>query len=432
MIFLYKTLTNILFIIVLPLLPFVYFFSEKRRANMFPRFGIKTGFVSGQQGKKRIWIHALSVGEVVSAVPLVNALKEQHKGLDIVFTASTKTGFDMAEQLFVKKKIRLADQLGYFPFDLGYCVKKIKQQIKPDAVVLVETDLWPNFLYEMKKSQIPVVLINARLSNRSLKGYLFLKNFSSLFFSSLTWIMAQTHLDEERFQRLGIDGKKISVVGNIKFDQPVADMDKIHVKGIRNCLDIQNKTQVLVAGSTHEGEEKILCDVYKKVKKDFPGFLMILAPRNPKRCSEILSYFISNDVQAVLMSTIKKTGKSPNVVLVDKMGKLFEMYSVCNVAFIGGSMVRQGGHNPLEPAAFSKPILFGPDMSDFDLISTWLLDHGGAKRVASEQDLIKELEAILKSRQVQDHMGSRSFEVFSRNCGAVQKIIKNMERLHIV
>ena len=408
---------------------------------MLSRFGLRTGFTPKQTEKKRIWIHALSVGEVISAVPFVKALKEQFKGLDIVFTASTKTGFDMADQLFLKKVFpkedtALVDQLGYFPFDLGYCVKKISRQIDPDAVVLVETDLWPNFLYEMKKKEIPVILINARLSKRSLNGYLFFKKFSSLFFSSLTGIMAQTLLDEERFQRLGVDKSKISVVGNIKFDQPHEDMDKNRVQGMRDRFGIQKKTQVFVAGSTHEGEEKILCEVYKRVKKKFPGFLMILAPRDPKRCPAIRSYFLSKDIHTSFMSTMdepnSKFNRRPDVILVDKMGELSRLYALCNVAFIGGSMVRQGGHNPLEPAVFSKPVLFGSDMSDFLLISTLLMDHGGAKRVESEQNLRKELENILGNKQVQDNMGTRSFEVFSRNYGAVKRIIKNMERFHIV
>ena len=399
---------------------------------MLSRLGLRTNLKPKQIGKKRIWIHALSVGEVISSLPFVKALKKQHKNLDIVFTASTKTGFDMATKLFLKKDDMSTDQLGYFPFDLGWSVKKITRAIEPDAVVIVETDLWPNFLHEMKKNKTPVVLINARLSKPSLKGYLFFRKFSSMFFSSLTMIMAQTVLDKERFQRIGVDPNKILVTGNIKFDQPLEDMDQETRKAMMDRFGMQKDTKVFIAGSTHEGEENILCKVYKKVKKSFPGFVMILAPRDPKRCSKILSYFSSNDVHTGLMSKMDEFNDCPDVILVDKMGELFKLYAICDVAFIGGSMVSQGGHNPLEPAAFSKPILFGDDMSDFLLISTWLLDHGGAKRVSSEQDLSKELETLFFNRQVQQNMGSKNFEVFSRNCGAVKRIIKNMEQLHIV
>ncbi|CCK79408.1 WaaA: 3-deoxy-D-manno-octulosonic-acid transferase [Desulfobacula toluolica Tol2] len=452
MIFLYKIILNILFVLFLPCLPFVCFFSEKRRATLGLRFGFSTGLTPKQPGKKRLWIHALSVGEVISAVPFVRALKEHRIGLDIVFTASTKTGFDMANQLFLKDNTRLpdqsaeqlVDQLGYFPFDLGYCVKKISRQINPDAVVIVETDLWPNFLYEMKKNKIPVMLINARLSKRSLKGYLLFKNFSSMFFSSLIVIMAQTPLDKKRFQRLGIDEKKILVAGNIKFDQPFEDMDERGLDAMRDRFGIQKNTQVLVAGSTHDGEEKLLCNIYKKSKKNFPGLLMILAPRDTKRCSAIKSYFLSREVHTVFLSTLDSlkemdnpekmndTRDCPDVVLVDKMGELSRLYAICDVAFVGGSMVRQGGHNPLEAAAFSKPVLFGPDMSDFLMISTLMMDHGGAKMVESEQNLGKEIEILLKDKQIRQQMGRRNFEIFSQNSGAVQRIIQQMECLDIV
>ncbi|NOX32631.1 MAG: 3-deoxy-D-manno-octulosonic acid transferase [Deltaproteobacteria bacterium] len=431
MIFFYKILINILFVITLLFLPFICLFSEKRRANLCQRLGFKTGFKKKVSGKKRLWIHALSVGEVVSALPFVKALKDRHKDIDIVFTASTKTGFDMADQCLVRDG-GLVDQLGYFPFDPGYCVKKIIRRIEPGAVVIVETDLWPNFLHEMKKSKIPVVLINARLSKRSLKGYLFFKKFSAMFFSSLAGIMAQSPLDGERFQRLGIDKNKISVVGNIKFDQPYMNMDKNHVKSLMDSFYVQRETRVFIAGSTHDGEEKILCDVYKKVKKNFQRLLMILAPRDPKRCPEILSYFLSNDVKAVLMSTMDKLKDHPEVILVDKIGILSKLYSICDVAFIGGSMVRQGGHNPLEPAAFAKPVLFGTDMTDFLQISSLLTGHGAARKVKSGHELVKELEIMLGDTRVRQQMGKKSLEVFLQNSGAVKRIIKNMEILHIV
>jgi 3-deoxy-D-manno-octulosonic-acid transferase len=427
-------------------LPFIYFFSKKRRATLGFRFALKADFKPKQGGKKRIWVHALSVGEVISVLPLVKGLKEQYPDLDIVFTASTKTGFDMAEQLFLKnrglknaglenaslKNEGLVNQLGYFPFDLGFCVNKISSQIDPDAVVLVETDLWPNFLYEMKKRKTAVVLINARLSERSLKGYLIFKKFSSMFFSSLTEIMAQTQLDKKRFQSLEIDERKISVAGNIKFDQIHENMDEQTVKAMKDNFGIQKETKVLIAGSTHEGEEKILCKVYEKIKKKFPEFLMIIAPRDPKRCSVILSYFLSQDVNAEFISTMEKSNRRYGVVLVDRMGELSRLYAICDVAFIGGSMVRQGGHNPLEPAAFSKPVLFGADMSDFLLISNMLMESGGARRVESEIQLEKEIETILENNQIRQYMGSRNFEIFSKNSGALQRTIENMKRLNIL
>lgn len=438
MIVFYKIVTNIILIAVIPFLPFIYLFSEKRKANLLPRLGFNTGFKKRQPGEKRIWIHALSVGEVISAVPFVKALKERHNDFNIVFTVSTKTGFDMAEQLFktgvvFKKEVVPGNiVVGYFPFDFGFCVARISKQIEADAVVLVETDLWPNFLYKMHQDRIPVILINARLSERSLKGYLFFKNFSLLFFSLLTHIMAQSSLDKKRFQAMGVDGEKISVVGNIKFDQPIIDMDLNHIKQMKKCFGIQKGVKVFIAGSTHEGEDKILCKVYKNLKRNFPELLMILAPRDPKQCGKILSYFLSENLNVILMSDMDKTDENSDIILIDTMGELSKLYAVCDVAFIGGSMVRQGGHNPLEPAAFAKPILFGDDMSDFLLVAKMLTDNKGSKIVKSEIQLQQELEIILKDNQLQKYMGNKNFEIFSKNSGSVQKIIKKMEQLNIV
>ena len=437
MIFFYKILVNFLFLLVLLFLPFVYLFSEKRRANLLPRLGINSGFKKKTDGEKRIWVHALSVGEVISALPFVKALKEKQNNLTIIFTASTQTGFDMAKHLLknemsLKGNRRVVDQLGYSPFDLGICIKKICGLIQPDSVVIVETDLWPNFLYEMNKKSIPVILINARLSKHSLKGYLFLKRFSSMFFSFITHIITQTQLDKKRFQSFGVDKKKISVAGNIKFDQIYENRDEKSINDKKDILDIQSGEQVFLAGSTHEGEEKILCNVYKKIKKKIPKLILIIAPRDPRRCSAVKSYFKFHAVSAEFMSDVEASKRQYSVILVDRMGELVELYAVCDLAFIGGSMVKEGGHNPLEPAAFAKPVLFGADMSNFLLISKMLTESGGARRVESEIQLEKEIETILGSSQIQQQMGLHNFEIFSQNSGAVKRILEKMEHLDIL
>ncbi len=436
MIFFYKTVVNLLFVLALPFLPFIYLISEKRRANLLQRLGFNTSFKSRKPGEKRIWIHALSVGEVKSAVPFVNALKEKKRDLNIVFTVSTKTGFETAVTLLRGKKsghaADAADQIGYFPFDVGFAVKRVCRKIRADSVVLVETDLWPNFLYETRRQKTDVILINARLSKTALNGYLSIKKFSSMLFSSLTHIMAQSILDKKRFLILGTDEKRVSVMGNIKFDQPCIDMERDHLAKMKTLFGIQNHSKVFIAGSTHEGEEPVLCSVYKNLKNMFPELLMIVAPRNPERCSKIYNYFFSENLKTVLMSDLDGSNGSTDAVLVDTMGELSKLYAVCDAAFVGGSMVRQGGHNPLEPAAFGKPLFFGSDMSDFLSIAEKLQNNGGAKTVESAVQLQKELEIIFKDREIQEQMGRKNFEVFSQNSGSVKNIIKKMEQIGIV
>ncbi len=450
MIFLYKWVVYILLVLVFPFLPFLWLFSKKRRANLVQRFGFNTGIKDQSSGGKRIWVHALSVGEVVSAVPFVKSLKAKVPSTDIVFTTSTKTGFDIAQKLLQKPDRSLSgealsdealpgkaliDQLGYFPFDIGYCINKICRQIQPDAVVIVETDLWPNFLYEMKKNKIPVMLINARLSTRSLKGYLFFKPFSSLIFASVTAIMAQSQMDKQRFEQLVSSISKIEVTGNIKFDQPSILLKNSDIQDLKAKLFLQPESMVFIAGSTHEGEEKILLAVFKKIKKRFPQLMMIIAPRDPERSLDIESYCRESKISAIRMTKINGNCKPKNpmdVIVVDKMGELSKLYAICDVAFIGGSMVQKGGHNPLEAAAVSKPVFFGSDMSDFVMISNLLLDNGGAKQVMSQKELTDHLEALLEDNDLRKRMGHQNFDVFKEHSGAVQNILEYMETFGIV
>ncbi len=432
MVIFYNILMNLLMVVFVLLFPAVYLFSKKRRSNLLTRFGLATAWQPKEPGEKRIWIHALSVGEVKSVVPFVKTIKDQHEKVKIVFSTSTRTGFEMAKEYFLTPGLENVDQLGYFPFDFTWSVRKVSNLIGPDAVIIVETDIWPNFLYEMKKRQVPVVLINARLSKGSLNGYLRFKRFFSAVFSFFTQIMVQTPLDAERFLNLGISKEKIHVTGNLKFDQALEDVEDSFVPVMRKRLNIQNKTLVLIAGSTHEGEEIILCRAYQKLKKKYPELMMILAPRDPGRCHSLLPYVLSVDTTASLLSKIKEPSQNHGVVLVDEMGLLSRLYALCHVAYIGGSLVKQGGHNPLEPAAFSKPILFGPDMSDFMLISKLLTDHGGTKQIDSENELMHELDTLLGTPIVQRQMGQLNQEVFMQHSGAVKNIVENLESLHIV
>lgn len=441
MIFVYKLAGYVLLGLSLPFLLLLWLFSQKRRANLLARFGLKSRTKTRKSGQKRIWVHALSVGEVVSSVPFVKALREKAPLIDIIFTTSTKTGFDMAGQLFLNSGSSqnsgnvLINQLEYFPFDLGFCIENMRSRIAPDAVVIVETDLWPNFLYEMKKKNIPVILINARLSKRSLKGYLFFKSFSSLMFSSLAAILAQSDMDKKRFERLGIQKDKIQVTGNIKFDQAVAELGSSDVQKIRARLFLGPEIKICIAGSTHEGEEKILLSVFKKIRKTFLDLVMIIAPRDIGRSKDIESCCRSFNVSFMRMTDMHDPSEfenPPDVIIVDKMGELANLYAVCDIAFIGGSLVQQGGHNPLEAAAVSKPVLFGPDMSDFVDISHLLMDQGGAQQVAGEDDLLDALEHLLSDDSARKRMGDQNFKIFCEHSGAVKKILKHMENLGLV
>jgi 3-deoxy-D-manno-octulosonic-acid transferase len=429
MIFIYHILSTLVFFLALPVFPLVYLGSEKRRANLLQRLGIYTRFKRKAPGTFRIWVHALSVGEVRSALPFVLALKKRKPRAQIIFTASTKTGFDTAQQLFCSDN-DVSVTLGYFPFDFWGAVLRVKNLIEPDLVCLIETDCWPGFLHQMKRQKVPVVLINARLSKRSLNGYLRMGWFSSLFFSALTHTMAQTPLDAQRFKRVGVQETCLSTMGNIKFDQRPLDLDKQGISALKERFGIRPRDRVWIAGSTHEGEETLLLAAFASAKKSMPNLKLILAPRDPKRSEKLMGQMSSH--HPVLFSQLKQNTGPHDLILIDSMGLLAISYAICDLAFIGGSLVPQGGHNPLEPAMFGKPVLFGPHMTDFLEVADLLVDEKGALRVETASQLQATLEGILGNPVLAEEMGGNSYRFFSKNAGAVARTIKKMEDLHLV
>jgi 3-deoxy-D-manno-octulosonic-acid transferase len=430
MILIYHLMSTLVFFLALPVLPLVYLLSEKRRANLLQRLGLCTGFFWGKKGRFRIWVHALSVGEVRSAIPFVQALKKKRPGAQIVFTASTKTGLETAQQLFSGDNRLLVFQMGYFPFDLWVSVQRICKLIEPNLVCLIETDCWPGFLDHMKQKNIPVVLVNARISKESLNGYLKLKGFCSLFFPCLSHIMAQTALDAQRFKQMGVRESNLSIMGNIKFDQPLIHLDESAILNLKARFGIQDQDRVWIAGSTHEGEETILLEAFASVKKNFPNLKLILAPRDPNR-SEKLMGLASFAHHSVLFSQLKQDSGQKDIILIDSLGLLVTAYAICDIAFIGGSLIPLGGHNPLEPALFGKPILLGPHMTDFLEVSDLLKVAKGAVQVDSVS-LHRYLEKLLGNDVLAKQMGTASFQVFLENSGAVARTLKKMEDLHFV
>ena len=428
MIFLYNILLFIVMIFGFPLIIPMVLISDKRRKTVLQRLGIArlprelTRSRSDTSKEKRVWIHALSVGEVLSSVPLVNRLKECSISGDIVFSASTKTGFDIANQYLTDS----VHSIFYFPYDLTFSIKHILQIVDPTVMVIVETDIWPNFLFEMKKHQVPVILVNARLSKKSFFGYKRFRFFTKQVFLNFFHICTQSLKDAERFQELGVPFDRITISGNVKFDVIHQIQSLEETESLRQSMHIQNSRKVFVAGSTHPGEESILLDAFTKIKQHDDDLLLIVAPRNPERAGSVFRIFDSAGYSVCPMRELKKIspGKKLDVIIIDTIGILKKLYAISDVAFVGGSLVNCGGHNPLEPAAFSKPIIFGHDMSDFADISRKLLDAGGAVRVKNTKDLYNALVSLMGNDKKAMEMGRNALGVLTANKGAVEKTIQ--------
>jgi len=414
-------------LIGLPLiLPYVLL-SGKRRRSLLYKLGLKSmpGLIENQDrdSQPRIWIHALSVGEVISSIPLVKALNDRQPG-DIIYSASTLTGYDTACK-------RLQDQVTaviFSPYDLRYAVNRTLDRMSPSLALIVETDVWPNMIDSLQQRRIPVLLVNARLSDRSLRGYRRLKHFAAALFPRFTKICTQTHEDAGRFMQLGVSEDQLVITGNLKFDQtydPVSNEEKVQ---LRKRLGIAPDAKIVVAGSTHEGEESVLAEAFKRVRMSHPTLVLIDAPRNPYRSAAIADLFDAAGLKPCLLSDIDASGpdRSADVVIIDTIGLLVKLYALCDIAIVGGSLLDIrgiGGHNPLEPAAYAKPIIFGKNMRNFRQIAGMLETAGGALTVEGSDQLASALRSLLENTRRSHEIGEQAHKVFNANKGAVAKTI---------
>lgn len=435
MIFLYNILFFIAIVLGFPLIIPLVLVSDKRRKTVLQRLGIKQLPESIRKNRfklpenRPVWVHALSVGEVLSSIELVKGLRLSLNYQDIVFSVSTKTGFEIANTL-LKEHV---DSIFYFPYDLLISVKHIARQVAPGLVLIVESDIWPNFLSEMKKREVPVILVNARLSERSFSGYSKIPFFSQRLFSFFAKICAQSGEDALRFSLLGVPSNKIIITGNIKFDQEYDFVPETEIDTLKRIMHIKPYQKILLAGSTHKGEEEIICDAVAMVKKRFAGIFLIIAPRDPERAGSVCRICKAAGLFVVNMSELEKiepdagshAEPDPEIdaIIVDKIGALRRLYALANIAFIGGSLVKSGGHNPLEPAAYSKPVIFGHDMSDFRDIAHLLVESGGAVRVQDAESIYSVVSKLLTDNQKAEDMGTRALKVFNANKGAVEKTL---------
>ncbi|HUV50299.1 MAG TPA: 3-deoxy-D-manno-octulosonic acid transferase [Anaerolineae bacterium] len=426
MILLYNILLAAGITIGLPLIIPLVLATDKRRKTVLYRLGLMPLPERIRQNRsyhphnRPIWVHALSVGEVLSAVPLVKELKSCFKHQDIVFSASTKTGFEIANNLLKEN----ADAIFFFPYDLLISIKHIATKVEPAIVIIVESDIWPNFMFEMKKRNVPVILVNARLSRKSYFGYKRFLFFFKKLFLSFSKICVQSLKDAHSFSLLGIPPGRITITGNIKFDRQYDSVGREEINKLRQSLLVNPSQKILLAGSTHYGEEAILLDAFSRLKKEYLDLILIIVPRNPDRAKSVCRICKSAGFFAVTMAELEEKKTGQDVIVVDRIGSLKTLYAIADIAFVGGSLVSCGGHNPLEPAAFSRPIIFGPNMSDFADISDMLISSGGAGSVQDAESIYNIVSELLIDNQKAGEMGSMAFKVFNANKGAVEKTLK--------
>lgn len=366
---------------------------------------------------RRIWFHALSVGEVLSVVPLVKAIQGKCPGLEIVFSTSTETGQTLARE----RLSAYVRQFFYLPHDFPWVTGTFVRRLNPEVFVLVETDIWPNLLRALEHRKIMRVLVNARLSPKSAERF---GRIRHIFwpFAHFDHIFAQSVQDKERLLLLGAKPDRVHALGNLKFDALPRPATLSEVKGLRDAVGIVAKRKTWVAGSTHEGEEEILCRIHRRLRRKHPGLLLILAPRDVRRTKDIVTIAESIGLKAAVRSSGDSAADKP-IYLLDTLGELSRFYALADVTYIGGSLVRFGGHNPLEAVVQGKPCLWGPHLFNFREIEAQLLETGLGVRISSEDQLEETLDRKLAEAEAgQDNMQREPGFVLPGTTGSTEKI----------
>lgn len=419
MYYIYNLLLIVLLLILSPVWLLILISGKKFRAGFAQKIGfLPQDIVSAIKSfsKRPVWFHAVSVGETLAVQGLVKDFKKKNPDLPVVFSTVTFTGQQIAKQ-------RLGDlaTVIYFPFDIGFVTNKIINLVDPQVVIVVETEIWPNFSYNVSAKNIPLVLINGRISPKSFKNYVIFKFFISKILGMYTCFLMQSDLDAGRIVEMGAKKQKVRTTGNIKYDiKPNLTDDQI--ANLKQELNILAEDKLLIAGSTHDTEEKIILDVYLKLKEELESLKLVLVPRHPERYQDVFSLLKEYKLDFAKRSQ-HETFEKASVFVLDTMGELLSFYSVSDIAFIGGTMIPKGGHNPLEPAAFSVPVVLGPHTFNFVDITKYMTEAGVAIQVNDENALYDSIRTLLVDSTAYNKAKVAAADVLDANRGATQETI---------
>jgi len=388
------------------------------------RFGFPDKITSHD---KIIWLHAVSVGEVQASRPLVNALLEEYSDYKILVTTMTPTGADSVNQYFGDSVKHL-----YLPYDLPVAVKHFISVIEPSILIVMETELWPNLFHYCHKKNIPVIVVNARMSEKSAKGYRRFSSFTHSTLENVSLVIAQGNKDAERMIALGVDKDKVCVTGNLKFDIHLPHSVTEQAQALRRYLSVNRP--VWIAASTHEGEEKIILDAFDKVLQLQPLGLLVIVPRHPGRAAGVRELCTRRNFKVLCKSDNKECDENVKIFILDTLGELPMYYAAADVAFVGGSLTEIGGHNMLEPASLGLPVIMGPHVFNFQEISQLLLDEGAAWKVTNSDELSSRVSSLLADANLRHSIGELGRNIIMKNRGNVEKImelIRDFFRAHV-
>lgn len=419
---LYDILLHFSLIFLLPYFVFKMVFIGKYREGIKERFGfINEDEIKSLTTNSIIWFHAVSVGETKAVLPLIKRLKQKHPGVKVVFSTVTATGNAIA----AKEGSELFDSLIYFPLDFYWVVNRVARKLKPKVFVVVEKEIWPNILRVLKEKKVPVMVINGSISDRSFQRYRFFGFFFRRIFRNISCFLAQTKNDGGKAAALGMEPPRVVVAGNIKFDIDPPDWNPLEKDTLLKKLNITANDKIIVAGSTHAGEEEIILNVFQRLKQEFSELKLILAPRHPERFDEVERLIPAKGLSVIRRSR-EKDGKH-EVILLDTIGELCNFYSISTIAFVGGTLVDIGGHNLLEPAYYKRPVIYGPYLKSYVEMADMLEREGGGIRVNNGEEFFNQARQLLCDENYRDKAGNAAYSVVLANKGATGKCLKVLE-----
>ena len=417
MYFLYNLTAAVFFIFALPYFLFRSFFTPGYNRGFRERFG----FIS--QGKREIlnkrpniWLHAVSVGEVIASLPLIGLIRQKFPHYQLVISTTTSTG-----QTVAGKRISGAVFI-YFPLDMSVLVSRVLNMVKPVVFIVAESEIWPNFFRLTHRRNIPIVLFNGRISFRSYGRYRRTGAFFRKVAAYISLFGMQTELDARRIISLGADSSRVKVTGNTKFDV-LEKLETVEIETLRKELEISGRDLIFVAGSTHPGEEEIILKCFLKLKREFADLRLILCPRHLERLAEVESQINCLDISFSRRTHLPRneSRKRPDVLLLDTMGELARIYSLATVVFVGGSLIPKGGQNILEPVNFGKPVVFGPYISNFQEIAELLENSGIGFRIQTRDELYQKMFSLLKNETLRENIRNKAGFIVARYRGASSK-----------
>jgi len=404
--------------LTLPYWVWRYFTTPKYKQGLRQRLGyLPETVVADLAGHPCLWVHAVSVGETMASLGLVEALHRAYPELRVVFSTVTATG-----QRVARERVGRADHVIYFPLDLPWMVRRVVDQLRPRLFVVMETEIWPNCFRELGRRGVPIVIANGRLSPSSFRGYRRLRWAMRWVLAPVTAFAMQSDGDGERMRAIGADPARVVVTGNVKYDEALTLPDEAAMAQLAERIGGPAAGPVWICASTHEGEEAVCLDCFERLRERMPELRLILAPRHPERCDAVDRLLRDRGVDFLRISAGGGRWHEP-CLLVDEVGWVMRLFGHATVAFVGGSLVATGGHNLLEPAAWGVPVCFGPNTFNFPDITDELVAAGGGIRVADGDALARETAALLDDPARRQTVGTAARQVVEAKAGAVARTV---------